>query len=51
LMDHAEYAMVTADHGVIDVNLRRVPLDKSALRDAVTATDNPLRGMLLEQCA
>jgi len=49
LMHHAEYATVEAAHGEISVTLRRVPLDKSALRAAAAACDNPLRGMLVQQ--
>lgn len=51
LMDHAEYATVEASSGGVSVTLRRVPLDKRALRESVSATDNPLRGMLLHQYA
>jgi len=49
ILPHAEYATVEASGGVVSVNLRRVPLDRGALRDAVAASDNPLRPMLLEQ--
>ncbi|MCI0336664.1 MAG: metallophosphatase family protein [Acidobacteria bacterium] len=49
VMSYAEYAIVEAVNGEISVNLRRVSLDKSALRESVRACDNPLRGMLLEQ--
>lgn len=51
LLDHAEYATVEADRGAITVDLRGVPIDKQALRDAVAACDNPLPGMLLQQYA
>jgi putative phosphoesterase len=51
LLGHAEYATVEAAHGAVNVSLRRVSLDKSALREAVAACDNPLRGMLLQQYA
>jgi predicted phosphodiesterase len=51
ILPHAEYATVEAAGGTVSINLRRVPLDRGALRDAVAACDNPLRGMLLEQYA
>jgi putative phosphoesterase len=51
LLDHAEYATVEANGGAVGVTLRRVPVDRRALRDAVAATDNPMREMLLEQYA
>jgi predicted phosphodiesterase len=49
LMSHAEYATIEAQSGRVNVNLRRVPLDKAALRESVSAVDNPLRSFLLEQ--
>jgi putative phosphoesterase len=49
LLDHAEYATVEARGGGVGVELRRVPVDRRALRDAVRASDNPLREMLLQQ--
>jgi predicted phosphodiesterase len=49
LLMHAEYAVVQAHKGAVSVELRRVPLDKSALRSAIAATDNPLRASLLQQ--
>lgn len=51
LLDHAEYATVEAARDGISVTLHRVPLDRSALREAARASDNPLRGMLLAQYA
>jgi predicted phosphodiesterase len=51
LLDHAEYATIEANGGGVGVTLRRVALDRRALRDAVAATDNPMREMLLEQYA
>ena len=51
LLSHAEYATVEANDGAVTVTLRRVPLDKNALRRAAAACDNPLRGMLLQQYA
>jgi putative phosphoesterase len=49
LLAHAEYAIVEAGGGAVGVSLRRVPLEKSALRTAAAASDNPLRGMLIQQ--
>jgi putative phosphoesterase len=49
LLAHAEYAIVEAEGGAIGVTLRRVPLEKAALRTAAAASDNPLRGMLIQQ--
>lgn len=51
LLDHAEYATVEADGGEVSVALRRVPLDRGALRAQAAASDNPLRGMLVQQYA
>lgn len=51
LLLHAEYAMVEAKNGAVNVQLRRVPVDKRAMRAAVEPTDNPLREMLLRQYA
>jgi predicted phosphodiesterase len=51
LLSHAEYATVEASNSAVNVTLRRVPLNKNALRAAVAACDNPLRGMLLQQYA
>jgi hypothetical protein len=48
-MSHAEYATIEAQGGMVNVNLRRVPLDITALRESVSAVDNPLRSFLLEQ--
>jgi predicted phosphodiesterase len=42
LMPHAEYAIVEANQGSVGVTLRRVPLDKSSLREAALASDNPM---------
>jgi predicted phosphodiesterase len=47
--DHAEYATVEATDGGVSVTLRRVPLERAALRQAVLDSDNPLRGFLLQQ--
>jgi hypothetical protein len=53
LLAHAEYALVEIDRdrGGISVDLRRVPLELDALRDAARASDSPLRGYLLQQYA
>jgi predicted phosphodiesterase len=51
VLAHAEYATVEGVAGVVRVDLRRVPLDRRALRDAARGSDIPLRGMLLEQYA
>ena len=51
LLHHAEYATVEAVGGAVNVSLRRVALDKTQLRAAAEASDNPLRGMLLQQYA
>lgn len=49
VLDHAEYAVVEASNGTVGVSLRRVALDKSALRHAVASRDFPLRQMLLDE--
>jgi putative phosphoesterase len=49
LLPHAEYATVEATDGTISVTLRRVGLDKSVLRRAAQASDNPLSAFLIEQ--
>jgi putative phosphoesterase len=51
LMGHAEWACVEAGPGGVDVQLRRVTLDRAALRAAAAATDNPLGPMLAAQYA
>jgi predicted phosphodiesterase len=51
LLDGAEYATVDANQGGVSVTLRRVPLDKRALRAAVHPSDIPLRSMLLQAYA
>ena len=51
LLLHAEYAMVRMEGGSIGVDLRRVPLDQTAMWEAVAACDNPLREMQLQQYA
>jgi putative phosphoesterase len=51
LPGHAEYAVVEAANGGVSVSLRRVPVEREALRAAVRACDNPLRETLLEMYA
>src|SRR6185437_972703 len=52
LMAHAEYAIVEADEsGEVGVRLRRVPLDRTALRRAAEDSKNPMRGALVAQYA
>jgi predicted phosphodiesterase len=45
IMPHAEYAIVAAD----EVRLKRVPLDRRALRDQAASCDFPLRDWLVAQ--
>jgi diadenosine tetraphosphatase ApaH/serine/threonine PP2A family protein phosphatase len=47
VLKHAEYAIVSAEDGVVGVELRRVPVDLDALCAAIAATDHPLGPMLL----
>jgi len=49
LLPHAEYATVEATGGNVGVTLRRVALDKRGLHAAAAASDNPLRGLLMQQ--
>lgn len=51
LLAHAEYAIVETGRGAISVDLRRIPLDTDALREASEASDCPLRGYMLQQYA
>jgi len=51
LMDHVEYALVGAHQGAVRVDLQRLPLDKTAVRKPLAASDNPLSPWLLEQYA
>ncbi len=51
VMAHAEYATVEARHGGVDVRLRRVALDRRALRDAAAGSDCPLGPALAAQYA
>lgn len=50
ILPHAEYAIVDGARAGISVELRRVPLDRDALRRAAgSAPGNPLAGYLLAQ--
>jgi len=52
IMAHAEYAIVDADGaGAVEVRLRRVPLDRRALREQAASCDFPLRDWLAAQYA
>jgi putative phosphoesterase len=51
LLDHAEYAIVESNRGSVGVSLRRVAVDRRALRAAIAATDNPMRASLLAEYA
>ncbi len=51
LLDHAEYALVDAAADEVNVSLRRVALDRRALRAQAESTDHPLRGYLAAQYA
>ncbi|HYQ03829.1 MAG TPA: metallophosphoesterase family protein [Polyangiaceae bacterium] len=46
LLPHAEYAVIEAMDGDISVSLRRVPLDKSELREAASAVNHPLKAWM-----
>lgn len=49
ILAHAEYAVVEETGGVVGVTMYRVPLDKSALRDSLARSANPLRDWLIQQ--
>ena len=51
ILAHAEFAIVSAERGGIEVSLHRVALDKAELRAAVEPSDNPIRGALLAHYA
>ena len=51
ILAHAEYTIVEEAAGVVAATLYRVPLDKSALRDSLAKSTNPLRDWLIEQYA
>ena len=47
ILPWAEYAIVSQVKGVLDIDLRRVPVDGVAVRQAVLASDLPLQDVLL----
>ena len=47
----AEYAIVSATHGDVHVDLRRLALDPQALHDAAAASDNPVAAYQMAQYA
>jgi putative phosphoesterase len=49
IMPHAEYAVVEAAGGGVNVQLHRVPLDRAALQASVRDSDNPLAAGLLQE--
>jgi putative phosphoesterase len=49
ILVQAEYGIVEAKEGNIEVSLRRVPLDKEALRASVMASQDPLWPVQLQQ--
>ena len=51
ILAHAEYAVVEETHGVVDISLCRVPLDKTAMRNSLAQTTNPLRDWPIQQYA
>jgi putative phosphoesterase len=52
VMAHAEYATVEAtEAGAVEVRLKRVPLERRALREQAAACDFPLRDWLVAQYA
>jgi len=46
VLDHAEYATIDEVDGAISVTLRRLPLDRKALREAAAASAPPVRDLL-----
>ena len=42
IMPWAEYAVITADHGAVNVELRRIPVDLAAIRAASMSSTNPM---------
>jgi hypothetical protein len=51
VLDHAEYAIVEAEHGAVAVQLHRVPLDRRRLKTAAESSTLPLGPMLAAQYA
>jgi hypothetical protein len=46
ILPHAEYALVDVRQAHVSVDLRRVPLERSALASQVDGWDNPLAAPL-----
>jgi len=51
IMPYAEYAIIEADGGTVQVSLRRVPIDKESLRREAAASSNPICRSLEQQYA
>ena len=51
IMPYAEYAVVEATGGAVQVSLRRVEVDRSRLRDEATVSSNPICRALERQYA
>jgi predicted phosphodiesterase len=51
IMPYAEYATVESEDGAVQVTLRRVAVDKAAMRAAAAASDNPIAPMLVQAYA
>lgn len=51
ILDHAQYAVIDAAPGRVDVSLRRVALDRRALRAQAESAAHPLRDYLAAQYA
>ena len=51
IMANAEYAIVDATDGTVEVRLKRLPLDRGALRAQAASCDFPLRDWLVAQYA
>jgi len=49
ILPHAEYATIEAGTGGISVNLRRIPLERAALRRQAAAVHMPMRDYLVNQ--
>jgi predicted phosphodiesterase len=49
ILPHAEYATIESRDGGVTVELRRVAVDKTALRAAAAASSNPLSSFLVQQ--
>jgi predicted phosphodiesterase len=51
ILPHAEYAIVDASDGVVEVRLKRLPLAKATLREQAASCEFPLRDWLVAQYA